>query len=600
MGRAGAGWVVGALVAVAMALLAAPVGAQAAPGDLDPSFGTGGKVLTDLGEGENVRDAVLQSDGKVVVLGISDDGTATPGSVDFLLLRYLPDGSLDTTFSGGIAEAPAGVSLTAVAIQTDGKIVAAGRDAGGFAVVRYHPNGSLDTTFDGDGIAPSGNGAWATSLVIQPDGKIVVGGSIGLGDPLVTIDTRPALARFNPNGSLDPTFSGDGLEVTDVGGIYNSQTLRLAPGGKLVMLSSNVDSEIAPLIRYNPDGSLDSSFSGDGKLVDLDVQASDFAVLPDGKLLLVHVGGPNLNANGDTAHFTRYLPDGSPDTSFSEDGRHTTTVDGPVVSQSVVVQPDGKIIVGGSHGNSTFISIWPRFDSTVLRFNPTGILDPSFAGDGQAILDVGGFLDGFYRVLLQADGKIVGVGSRFLDDTSGNDSDITLARLQGGGPPPHVTAPETTITSGPGGVTTDVTPTFAFGSSEPGSSFACRVDGAAFAPCASPHTTAALATGAHTFYVRATDPTGNTDPTPASYPFSVSTPPATPSGPMSPKMPGVSRVCTNARTAKTRAKRHLSKAQKQLRRAKRPAAKRGLRRVVKKRKTALRRMNRQVKQACRS
>jgi uncharacterized delta-60 repeat protein len=192
--------------------------AAAPPGNLDTTFDGDGLVTTNFAAAAEARGLAIQGDGKIVVAGRVD----APGSRDFALARYNTDGSLDPALDtdGKVTtDFDAGLDFGyAVAIQADGKIVTAGyADVSGsrdFALARYNPDGSLDTAFDGDGkvttdFAGSADVAWG--MVIQGDGKIVVA---GLADVSGTGDF--ALARYNPDGSLDTAFEGDGRVTTDV------------------------------------------------------------------------------------------------------------------------------------------------------------------------------------------------------------------------------------------------------------------------------------------------------------------------------------------------------------------------------------------------
>jgi uncharacterized delta-60 repeat protein len=183
------------------------------------------------------------------------------------------EGDLDTSFSGDgtvITDFGGPARAFALAIQLDGKLVAAGESAeGDFALARYNPNGTLDTTFSGDGKVTtdfSDTKDAVFALAIQPDGKIVVAGIVE------SLDGRDfALARYNPNGTLDSSFSGDGKVTTDFSDNDSevASTLALQADGKIVMAGSTSpfgDGRDFALARYNPNGTLDSSFSGDGKL----------------------------------------------------------------------------------------------------------------------------------------------------------------------------------------------------------------------------------------------------------------------------------------------------------------------------------------------
>ena len=188
-----------------------------------------------------------------------------------------------------------------MALQPDGKIIAVGGGADGFAVARYNPNGSLDPSFSGDGKQTTGfctpNCGGASGVALQPDGKIVVvGGGAGFG---ANVDF--AIARYNPDGSLDPSFSGDGKQTTDFGIGSNdfASAVALQANGRIVAVGTGPRGDFA-LARYNPNGSLDPSFSGDGK------QTTDFgptisgsdgvAIQANGKIVAVGGGERRLRA----------------------------------------------------------------------------------------------------------------------------------------------------------------------------------------------------------------------------------------------------------------------------------------------------------------
>ena len=189
-------------------------------GSLDTTFGTDGIATTDIRVGLEELGVDLQSDGKIIVAGTSDLG----GDTDFVVVRLNSDGSLDTTFdTDGIATTDIGTdsddSGRAVAVQSDGKLVVAGTSDRDFAVVRYNSDGSLDATFDTDGITTTDvagetfnfdNFELVGAVAIQSDGKIVVAGLAGFSF---------AVVRYNSDGSLDTTFDTDGITTTDVGSL---------------------------------------------------------------------------------------------------------------------------------------------------------------------------------------------------------------------------------------------------------------------------------------------------------------------------------------------------------------------------------------------
>jgi uncharacterized delta-60 repeat protein len=378
------------------AALLFPALLSAARGDLDPTFGTGGKVTTDFGGNETAWGVAVQPDGKAVVAGTRFD---MGPSDDFVLARYTVNGALDATFDGDgkVTTDFGGRSDGAddVAIQPDGKMVVAGSGFPAvvrpvdFALARYNRDGTLDTTF-GDGgkvlttFEPNSIDR-ANAVVIQPDGRIVAAGSTRSGPT-----SEFAVARYLPNGSLDQSFDEDGRAVTPIstGVVFD---LALQRDGKLVAAGwSNPGGFDIALARYNPDGSPDRSFDGDGVMVVASFRpASSFAakvlVQPDGKIL---TGGNGL---------ARFNPDGSVDSSFGSGGRAATALG----LLTPLLQPDGKILAAGS-GFSTGSSS----DFVVTRLTPTGRVDSTFGRAGKVVTNFRTQDDATDAALL-ANGKLI-------------------------------------------------------------------------------------------------------------------------------------------------------------------------------------------------
>lgn len=519
--RSGRTRVAGGLVLLLIAL-AAPQAATAAPGDLDASFDVDGLLTTDLSTGGDSAQAVaVQSDGKLVVAGGSNGGDST-------VVRYDIDGTLDATFSGdGVVTTDlSGATASDVAIQNDGKIVVSSRwlgvgPDGDFTVARYNTDGSLDSSFSGDGIATTdfGGGDRASGLSLQPDGKIVVAGSRVVGGAFGGLSDF-AVARYNIDGSPDSTFAGDGMQTISFAneslGEAQATDVAVQGDGRLVIVGlarqpSFVSGRFG-LVRLHADGLPDSTFSGDGKTTTpiIGDGAQAVAIQPDNKLV---VAGDD--ANLEDFAVARHAPDGSLDSSFSGDGVATADLGGWDIGHDLAVQSDGRIVVVG----------WTS-DFALARFNPNGALDSTFSSDGRQVVDFVGSSEA-HSVALQADGAIVAAGEH-KPEPFDTDTDFALIRIQGGGPPVDVIPPNTTITSGPAGVISTQTPTFGFISSEAGSSFACRIGGGPFTACTSPYTAAALGEGSHVFEVRAIDASGNVDPTPAVRSLTVDLPDAQP------------------------------------------------------------------------
>lgn len=377
-------------------------------GSLDPSFGTAGKVLTTVtGRNDRAFSLALQPDGKLLAGGAAGGGAGS-GSA---LVRYNQDGSLDTSFgTGGIAitTLPLTVGIltvNSIGIQPDGRIVTTGDGYLDFSVVRYNANGSLDTTFDGDGIVTcpvSANGIdSAFSLALYPDGKVVAAGSTDNGG-----DTEFGLIRLNADGSLDTSFSGDGKLISAFpnDGAY-AYTVMVRTDGKITAVGNAFDGTSVDfaLLRCDPDGSLDPAFGGDG-MVTTEVTPGVFhdlaysaALQPDGKIIAAGVSRATVN-NDDFA-LVRYNTDGSLDTGFDSDGIVTSDIgNGPASGSRVIVQPDGKIVAAAQ---------W-RFAYALTRYDTDGAVDTSFGSGGRVWVFPGSSI---LDLVLQPDGKILVVGS---------------------------------------------------------------------------------------------------------------------------------------------------------------------------------------------
>jgi uncharacterized delta-60 repeat protein len=389
-------------------------------GSLDFCFGVGGKVSTSIGANFGGANALeIQADGKIVVAG--DDLYVRPGGFgdqDFTLVRYMPNGGLDFGFGvNGKVSTPIGPgndSAFALGIQSDGKIVVAGNMSNGnnndFAVVRYNTNGSLDTTFDTDGIVTTGfgvNNDDARALVIQSDGKILVAGSTSNS----TSDLM--LVRFNTNGSLDTTFDTDGKLSTDFGSSYEvASSVGIQSDGKILVAGTSTSGGISAdfaLARYNTNGSLDTTFDGDGKVTTAisatDDNATALRIQSDGKIVLA--GYSSSNGFDSSIVLARYNTNGSLDTTFDTDGKVITVFGANFDdARALGIQSDGKILIAGRNG-----STYGEYDVLLARYNPNGSLDTTLDGDGQTTIDLGSSGDIARALGIQSDGKVVIAGS---------------------------------------------------------------------------------------------------------------------------------------------------------------------------------------------
>jgi len=368
-------------------------------GSLDTSFGTGGKVTTSIGNGNDAASSVaIQPDGKIVVAGWYYNGTDD----DIALIRYNSNGSQDTSFgTDGKVTTAIGNSddwANSMLIQPDGKIVVAGGSINAlnwnlpligyksnninlwgancnFALVRYNSNGSLDTGFGSGGKVTTaiGNGdGEATEIAIQADGKIIaVGTPNGFTHFLFNGDT--ALVRYNSNGSLDTAF-GTGGKVTPVGSNADVALLSAAiqPDGKIIAAgySDNGSNHDIALLRYNNNGSSDTSFGEDGKVITpISSNGNDIAyamkLQPDGKIVVTGYSGYIDSVSNASISVVRYNSDGSSDASFGTDGKAITSIEnGDSIGNAIAIQPDGKIVVAGDQ-YSNYFSNW---DAAVVRY----------------------------------------------------------------------------------------------------------------------------------------------------------------------------------------------------------------------------------------
>jgi len=401
--------------------------AEAAAGDLDPTFGTAGMVMTDINRSTDIAQAVaVQADGKLVVVGQTYKHNDFSGE-DFVVTRYNTDGTLDNSFGSGgkvrtdfpgLAAVP-----SSVVIQPNGKIVVAGGAfplftfLGNFEVVRYNPNGSLDTSFGNGGIVTTNfpEGSYASSVALQADGKVIAAGTVFvdfvIGEPS---NTDFALARYNSDGTPDTSFGNGGQVSTDFFGMEDDAfSVLIQPDGKIVAVGSANNPATYydfAAVRYLSNGTIDTTFGVAGK-VSTDFGDQNFdrahsaALQPDGRIV---AAGFAISQNGGVQNFAvaRYTSSGVLDTTFSRDG--ITQIDFGNCCQSayqVLLQSDGKIITVGYANTEDSDS-----DFLLARLNPRGSLDTTFGVGGEVRTSFGDLNGGANGAVLQSDGKIVAVG----------------------------------------------------------------------------------------------------------------------------------------------------------------------------------------------
>ena len=344
-------------------------------------------------------------------------------------------GKLDRTFGGG--RVTTNISRIKdfgedVVIQRDGRIVVAGSAGSGIGLARYNTDGSLDTSFGEDGKVTTSFDS-ASALAIQPDGRIVVAGSTYTSRTLESLDI--ALARYEPDGSLDTSFGIDGKVTTDFFGDQDwASGIGIRPDGRIVVAGAARNPapsfQCFALAQYNTDGSLDTSFGTGGKATTRFTEfggtgigyAHGLAIQSDGTIVAV---GTAYTSNDQDFALVRFLSYGSLDISFGMGGKvvtdFSTNVDDGI---SVAIQPNGQIVVAGS----TFANIDPNTsDFALARYNSNGSLDLAFGTGGKITTDLRGSFDYASDLAIQPDGDIVLAGSSQLSSafTSG---DFALTR----------------------------------------------------------------------------------------------------------------------------------------------------------------------------
>ena len=409
-----------------------------ADGILDPSFGTNGRVTTNIdGDNELPFAATVQPDGKIVIVGQFQNGGDF--QYDFGIVRYNSDGTLDNTF-GNAGKTSISIGdredvARSIIIQPDGKLLVGGSAyfvgntaAGRFAVLRFNRNGTLDSTFDGDGKAIIQQNGFG-DIALQSDGKIVVASSDGYG-----FESTFAISRLNADGSLDAGFGNNGKVNTvfgDGGSAVGSLVLQ-ADGKTIAVGVSHVNGSQRSdfgLARYNIDGSLDATFGGDGKVItsfgSTDDTANKVVLQSDNKILVAGAAQGNNDAPSKGFAVARYNTDGSLDAAFGNAGKATSNLLGDDFAYDAQLQTNGKLLVVGSGGGSP-----ARY--VTIRLTATGILDQSFNPGVAGRVTVSlGEINVANDVIIQPDGKILTVGATstaFL-------LDFSLARFNADGTP---------------------------------------------------------------------------------------------------------------------------------------------------------------------
>ncbi|HEY7151072.1 MAG TPA: hypothetical protein VH391_05280 [Solirubrobacterales bacterium] len=410
---------------MALVVLLTPVVAHGAkPGDLDRSFSRNGKAMTDFGASDSANAVAIDARDRSVVAGY--DYSATEDEYLFALARYRRSGKLDRSFSAdGRVETKFGDAYgdaaTSVAVDSQGRIVAAGSlnpdFPDGFALARYLPDGSLDPSFGDHGtvtLSFGGREQQANAMAVDSQDRIVLAGSV-LRAPPPTWSSAWALARYLPDGSLDDSFGSAGKLTTDFGTPFDearsvmidSDDRIVAAGRRALGGEGGRYFGAFGLVRYTSTGALDPSFGTSGEVAteprERDAEPTAAAIDAHGRIVVAGLDGPGFT-------LVRYEPDGRIDSAFGVGGHVTTRFgNANATPSSVTVDSRGRIIAAGTvsrrHRSSDF---------AVARYRGDGSLDRSFSGNGKANTDFGGRgrdLDGARSVAVDSQNRIVAAGS---------------------------------------------------------------------------------------------------------------------------------------------------------------------------------------------
>jgi uncharacterized delta-60 repeat protein len=406
-------------------VLVASTQAAAQAGQLDPTFGTGGIVTTDFGNQINsdvatANAVTIQPDGKIVVCGGAPGSNGFPNAA---VVRYNPDGSLDNGFGNAGVNVVLGQFeiLTAIALQTDGKIVATGAAGEDIDVFRFNSNGTLDSTFGTNGIASFfALGVLNSGIVVQPDGNILVGNG-------------QLLIRFLPTGQLDLTF-GSGGSARVAG--FTPTALALLSNGKILVASALISSGFENpgfVTRYNSDGSLDASFGINGQL-SVPGPASAMVLLNAGRFAgeFVIAGNLTSSVSGPVSGFavSGYKGVGTVDARFGTNGGAVTPVPNfPTIATSGLgLQSSGDIVTSGTASTSSFSTVF-----ALARYTTAGRLDPTFGTNGIVTTSFANTSEVTANGLaIQSDDKIVAAGNYVTSELHGQfDTGFKLTRYLG-------------------------------------------------------------------------------------------------------------------------------------------------------------------------
>ncbi len=397
-------------------------------GDPDSTFNETGIVLTNFaGDEDAINDMMVQSDGKIIAGGYADMGGGIT-NLDFALARYNTDGSLDMSFgTDGKVTTELGDDeyITSLAIQSDGKIITGGWADNGvfytdYTLVRYNTDGSLDMSFGSEGIVFLDYEVIINNLedlALQSDGKIIAVGKTG-AYPFYDI----TLCRLNINGTLDTTFADTGWKKIHFVDYNGTLAVTIQNDDKIIIGAYEISGP-ARLIRLTENGEFDNSFNGTGIVISPTMKyIKDVAITSDNKII---IAGNTSNVTSDFC-LEKYNSDGTLDISFGTDGVVLSDFEGYNDNpESLSIQSNGKIFVAGFQDSGDIFS-GTNYDLLAARYLPDGTLDTTFSEDGLLVMNIGTDDNLAMSTDIQDDGRLLMGGYSF--NTDGN-IDFTIIRL---------------------------------------------------------------------------------------------------------------------------------------------------------------------------
>ncbi len=421
-------------IAVLALVCASPATASASPGEVDTSFGPlgNGTVVSGVTPVDGVVKVLHQPDGKIVTIA---DTLGTSVVSPMLVTRRLANGALDSSFAhGGVFSRELTGAPSSAVLQPDGKIVVVGFDdgIGRFFILRLLANGAVDPAFGST--APqwfgSTTAARALTVALGPAGTIVVGGISG---------GNVALARYSSSGNLDNSFSGDGLLIHDFGDVSEADAVGVLPDGRIIVAGTETLSN-APtrnlLARFTATGSLDSTFGTGGRALTTSspLQSMQTMILQGTKPVVAGVIGLV------SAGLSRYNADGTIDTTFGTAGTTRTHIGAFTRIASLETDASGHLLAAGEVAYSNSRNVVTTFTS-VSRYSANGTPDAGFGCAGTAITEVlgdgaGSTYNASVATSAAAAGDDIvvgGIASRF--DPLESTSDDLLVRYHGSGAP---------------------------------------------------------------------------------------------------------------------------------------------------------------------